>query len=128
LLKLFVIDEYPVRILASCASLNAGPGSRLVSRPQAIHRLLSILSAGTFTRTGRDPMARFITSHLKSPLARYVIGVVSVWALIFVVGYFHHGSTPGHPLLKVFLGFLLGMLSMYIATRIHRTRQDGANT
>lgn len=73
-------------------------------------------------------MAHLIGSYLKSPFARYVIGVFSVWVLIFVVGYFLHGSTPGHPLLKVFLGFLLGMLSMYIATRIHRVERNGANT
>ena len=53
-------------------------------------------------------------------LAGYVTGVLAVWAAIFVVGYFLHGSTPGHPLLHVFGGFLLGMLSMYIATRIYR--------
>ena len=51
-------------------------------------------------------------------LAGYLTGVLAVWAAIFVVGYFLHGSTPGHPLLHVFGGFLLGMLSMYIATRI----------
>jgi hypothetical protein len=43
-----------------------------------------------------------------------------VWAAIFVAGYFLKGSTPGYPLLHVFGGFLLGMLSMYIATRIYR--------
>ena len=53
-------------------------------------------------------------------LAGYVTGVLAVWAAIFVVGYFLHGSTHGHPILHVFGGFLLGMLSMYIATRIYR--------
>jgi hypothetical protein len=46
-------------------------------------------------------------------LTGYVIGVLIVWAVIFVVGYFLKGSTPGHPALHVFGGFLLGMLSMY---------------
>jgi hypothetical protein len=52
-------------------------------------------------------------------LTSYVIGVLIVWALIFAVGYVLKGSTPGYPLLHVFGGFLLGMLSMYIATRVH---------
>jgi hypothetical protein len=80
-----------------------------------------------WTHIGRDLMASLIASHLKSPLARYVLGVFIAWALIFVVGYSFYGSTPGHPALHVFGGFLLGMLSMYIATRIYRPRQDGAN-
>lgn len=53
-------------------------------------------------------------------LTAYVIGVLVVWAAIFVIGYFVHGPTPGHPLLCVFTGFMLGMLSMYIATRVYR--------
>jgi hypothetical protein len=52
-------------------------------------------------------------------LRAYVIGVLIVWAAIFAVGYLTHASTPGHPVLHVFGGFLLGMLSMYIATRIY---------
>jgi hypothetical protein len=47
-----------------------------------------------------------------------LIGVVMVWAVIFTVGYFLKGSTPGYPLLHVFGGFLLGMVSMYIATLV----------
>ena len=53
-------------------------------------------------------------------LGGYVAGVLAVWAAIFVVGYFLHGSTPSHPILHVFGGFLLGMLAMYIATRVYR--------
>ena len=52
-------------------------------------------------------------------LTAYVIGILIVWAAIFAVGYLRNGSTPGRPLLQVFGGFLLGMLSMYIATRVH---------
>ncbi len=44
--------------------------------------------------------------------------VLIVSAVIFVVGYFRNGSTLGHPVLHVFLSFLLGMLSMYIASRV----------
>jgi hypothetical protein len=50
----------------------------------------------------------------------YVVCVLIVWAVIFAVGYFLHGSTPGHPLLHVFGGILIGMLAMYIATRVYR--------
>jgi hypothetical protein len=39
--------------------------------------------------------------------------------LIFTIGYLWYGGTPGHPLLQVFGGFLLGMLSMSIAIRIY---------
>ena len=56
------------------------------------------------------------------PLTAYVIGVLIVWAMIFAVGYFLKGPTVGHPLLHVFGGFLLGMLSMYLATRIHPSK------
>jgi hypothetical protein len=55
-------------------------------------------------------------------LGGYVTGVLVVWAAIIVVGYFLHGSTPCHPILHVFGGFLLGMLSMYIATRAYRQK------
>jgi hypothetical protein len=56
-------------------------------------------------------------------LTAYVIGVLIVWAVIFAVGYFRNGSTPGHPILHVFGGFLLGMLSMYIATRVYPSKR-----
>jgi hypothetical protein len=51
-----------------------------------------------------------------------VLGVLIAWAVIFAVGYFLHGSTPGHPILHVFGGFLLGMLSIYIATRVYSSK------
>jgi hypothetical protein len=53
-----------------------------------------------------------------------VIGVLVAWILLFAIGYFRHGSTPGHPALHVFGGFLLGMLSKYIATRLYGTLQN----
>jgi hypothetical protein len=46
---------------------------------------------------------------------------------LFTIGYFRYGSTPGHPALHVFAGFLLGMLSMYIATRLYGTPQNGSH-
>ena len=54
-----------------------------------------------------------------------MIAVIVVWAVLFVVGYFVHGSTQGHPVLHVFYGFMLGMLAMYIATRIHPSQRKG---
>jgi membrane-associated phospholipid phosphatase len=53
-------------------------------------------------------------------LGGYVTGVLTVYAAIFVVGYFRLGSTPGHPLLDVFGGYMPGMLAMYIAARVYR--------
>ncbi len=53
-------------------------------------------------------------------LRGYVVAVLIVWGTIFLIGYLVHGSTPGHPLLHVFGGFLLGMLAMYVATRVYR--------
>jgi hypothetical protein len=60
-----------------------------------------------------------LTDGPLNSLTAYVIGVLLVWAMIFVVGYFVRGSTPGKPLLRVVGGFQLGMLSMYIATRVY---------
>jgi hypothetical protein len=54
-------------------------------------------------------------------LPAFVFGVLVVWGLIFALGYAIKGPTPGHPLLNVFGGFLLGMLAMYIAMRIYPT-------
>ena len=61
-------------------------------------------------------------------LSAYVIGVILVWAAIFAVGYFVHGPTPGHPLLLVFGGFMLGMLAMYIATRVYPSDRKNSET
>jgi hypothetical protein len=46
--------------------------------------------------------------------------------LLFVIGYFFYGPTPGHPALHVFPGFLLGMLLIYIAMRLYGTSQNGS--
>jgi hypothetical protein len=58
-------------------------------------------------------------------LTAYMIGVLIVWAAIFAAGYLVHGLTPGRPVLHVFAGFLLGMLSMYIATHVYRREAPG---
>ncbi len=76
---------------------------------------------------GKDLTMSLISHFFASPLGRYVIGVLVAWMAVFAIGYFLRGSTPGHPALHVFGGFLLGMLSMYIATRIYRTPQNTAH-
>jgi hypothetical protein len=65
-----------------------------------------------------------MTSLLKSlnGLTAYAIGVLVVWAVIFAAGYFLRGGPPGYPVLHVFGGFLLGMLSMYVATRLYSSQ------
>jgi len=76
---------------------------------------------------GKDLTMSLISHFVASRLGRYVIGVFVAWMLLFAIGYFVHGPTPGHPVLHVFAGFLLGMLSMYIATRIYRAPQTGSH-
>jgi hypothetical protein len=76
---------------------------------------------------GKDLMMSLISHFLASRLGRYVIGVLVAWIMVFAIGYFRVGSTPGHPVLHVFGGFLLGMLSMYIATRIYGTPQNSSH-
>lgn len=49
----------------------------------------------------------------------FVVGVIIAWAALFAVGYAVKGPTLGHPVLHVFAGFMLGMLAMYIATRVY---------
>ena len=61
-----------------------------------------------------------------SRLGNYVIGVLVAWILLFAIGYFRYGSTPGYPALHVFAGFVLGMLSMYIATRLYGTPHNSS--
>jgi hypothetical protein len=72
---------------------------------------------------GKD-LTMSLTSHfLASRLGNYVIAVLIAWMLLFVIGYFFYGPTPGHPALHVFPGFLLGMLCLYIAMRLYGTSQ-----
>jgi hypothetical protein len=61
-------------------------------------------------------------------LTAYVIGVLIVWAVIIAVGDFLNGPIPGYTILHVFGGFLLSMLSMYIATRGHPPKRKDPNT
>jgi hypothetical protein len=75
---------------------------------------------------GKDLTMSLISHFFASRLGKYVIGVLVAWTLLFAIGYFRYGSTPGHPVLHVFGGFLLGMLSMYIATRLYGTPQNSS--
>jgi hypothetical protein len=75
---------------------------------------------------GRDLTMSLVPEFFASRLGNYVIAVLVAWMLLFAVGYVLRGSTPGHPALHTFAGFVLGMLSMYIATRLYRPLQNGA--
>ena len=74
---------------------------------------------------GKDLVMSLGSQFLASRLGRYVIGVLVAWGLVFAIGA-HYGSTPGHPVLHVFYGFLLGMLSMYIAVRFYGPPQNSS--
>jgi hypothetical protein len=76
---------------------------------------------------GKDLAMSLVAQFFGSQLGRYVIAVVVVWLLIFVIGYFLYGATPGRPALHAFEGFLPGMLAMYIATRLYGMSQDGVS-
>ena len=79
----------------------------------------SASKAALWLMIGKDLMMS-LTSHLfASRLGNYVIGVLAAWILLFVIGYFWRGSTPGYPALHVFAGFLPGMLAMYVVTRLY---------
>jgi len=84
-------------------------------------------NAALWLLIGKDLTMSLISHFLGSRLGRYVIGVFVAWMLLFAAGYFLRGPTPGHPVLHVFAGFLLGMLSMYIATRFYGTPQDSSH-
>ena len=65
-----------------------------------------------------------MSNFFQSQLGHYVIAVLVAWILIFVIGYFFYGLTPGRPALHAFAGFLPGMLAMYFATRLYGTPQN----
>jgi hypothetical protein len=73
---------------------------------------------------GKDLTMSLVSNFFASQLGNYVIAVIGVWILIFVIGYFTYGSRPGYPALHAFGGFLLGMLSMYIAMRLNAALQN----
>ncbi len=67
-----------------------------------------------------------ISHFFASRLGNYVIAVLVAWMLLFVIGYLLYGPTPGRPALHVFPGFLLGMVFIYIATRLYGTPQNSS--
>ena len=73
---------------------------------------------------GKDLAMSLVSHFFASRLGHYVIAVVVAWMLFFAMGYLRYGSTPGHPALHVFGGFLLGMLSMYVASRLYEGPQN----
>jgi hypothetical protein len=73
---------------------------------------------------GKDLAISLISQFFRSPLGRYVTGVLVAWMLLFAIGYFFYGPTPGRPALHAFGGFLSGMLAMYIATLLHGPPQN----
>jgi hypothetical protein len=76
---------------------------------------------------GKDLAISLSSQSFRSRLGSYVTSVFVVWMLLFSIGYFFHGPTPGHPALHAFGGFLPGMLAMYIATRFYGTPQNGVS-
>jgi hypothetical protein len=74
---------------------------------------------------GKDLTMSLIADFFASRLGHYVIAVVMAWVMLFVIGYFWRGSTPGYPALHAFGGFLPGMLAMYVATRLSGMPQNG---
>jgi small neutral amino acid transporter SnatA (MarC family) len=52
-------------------------------------------------------------------LTGYVIAVLVVWLVILVVSYFVRGPEIALSMFRVFGGFVLGMIAMYIATRVY---------
>ena len=69
---------------------------------------------------GKDFAMSLMSHFFESRLGHYVIAVFVAWMLLFAIGYFFYGPTPGRPALHAFGGFLPGMLAMYIATRLLR--------
>jgi hypothetical protein len=55
----------------------------------------------------------------KPPLTRYVIGVLVVWAIILCAMWFRGGGKNFRTFSIFCAGFLIGMLSMYIAVHLY---------
>jgi hypothetical protein len=81
-------------------------------------------TAALWLLIGKDLTMSLVSHFFASRLGHYVIAVLAAWILFFAIGYFRYGSTAGHPALHVFGGFLLGMLSMYLASRLYEGPQN----
>ena len=75
---------------------------------------------------GKDLAMSLMSHFFGSRLGHYVIAVLVTWILIFAIGYFFYGPTPGRPALHAFGGFLPGMLAMFIAMRLYGTLQNSS--
>ena len=80
--------------------------------------------AGLWLFIGNDLVLSLGSNVFHSRLGKFVIGVLVAWTLLFALGYFFVGSTPGYPALHFFGGFLPGLLVMYITARLYRTPQN----
>ena len=76
---------------------------------------------------GKDLAISLSSQSFRSRLGRYATSVFVVWMLLFAIGYFFYGPTPGHPALHAFGGFLPGILAMYIATRLYGISQNSTS-
>jgi hypothetical protein len=82
--------------------------------------------AALWVLIGKDLAMSLISHFFTSQLGRYVIAVFVAWMLLFAIGYFFYGPTPGRPALHAFGGFLPGMLAMFIAMRLYGTLQNSS--
>jgi hypothetical protein len=76
---------------------------------------------------GKDLAMSLMSGFFGSRLGHYVIAVLVTWMLMFAIGYFFYGPTPGRPALHAFVGFLPGMLVMYFATRLYGTQPNSTS-
>jgi hypothetical protein len=102
------LQRHRAEMLQNFADLEAGAASK----------------AALWLLIGKDLTMSLGSHFFASRLGHYVIAVLVAWMLFFAIGYFRYGPTPGHPALHAFGGFLLGMPSMYIATRLYGTPQN----
>jgi len=56
----------------------------------------------------------------KRPLSVYVVGVVIAIVIVNIIAWFTGGGDKLHTTMIFSLGFLLGMLAMYIAVHIYK--------
>lgn len=60
-----------------------------------------------------------ISRFFRSRFDIYVIAGFAAWMFLFIIGYYLYGPTHGDPALQVFGGCLVGMVAMYVATRVY---------
>jgi hypothetical protein len=80
--------------------------------------LPGVLAMYIATRLYGTPINSF-SRFFRSRFDICVISVFVAWVVLFVIGYYFHGPTRGHPALQVFGGGLIGMLAMYIAAHVY---------